>query len=268
MPPRQPQRQVSADSYRQQQAKLNAATTAAVLALWLKGWSPDRPDLWPGLKTLLRTLVLQRRAAAARLAVASYRRSRQAAGVGGLFVPSSADPPPVELVDATADIMGPGSYRRALKAGKSPEQARRSAGVQLSGAATRLVTNGGRETTVEAVRDDPKAIGWARVSDGDPCSWCAVMISRGAVYKTAGTAGQDKNDRFIGHGQFKWHSHCGCSAIPIWSRDDPHLETAADLYDLWKQHTVGYSGNDALNAFRRYWENRDKPKEAVGDGAA
>ena len=72
------------------------------------------------------------------------------------------------------------------------------------------------------------------------------------------TAGRNKNDKFTGEGQFKWHDHCGCTAAPVFDPDDPHLRRAEDLYDQWLQETQGHSGKAAVNAWRRYWENRDQ----------
>lgn len=175
-----------------------------------------------------------------------------------MFEPSFPVSPLPELIDVTARITGPGAYDRSRRAGRTHEQAKRNAGVQLAGSMTRMVNNGGRQAITDAVEADPDAVGWMRVTDADPCSWCAMMASRGAVYTNAESAGRAKNDRFVGEGAFKWHDHCGCQAVPVWNEDDPRLEHADALYEQWTHATQGHSGKAAVNAWRRYWENRDQ----------
>lgn len=172
---------------------------------------------------------------------------------------------PSDLLDdrvaGNLDATGIGSYQRALRAGQPPEKAIDTMAVNLTGSATSLALEGGREAIRDAVDNDEDAIGWLRVTDADPCSWCVMLASRGAVYKNASTVGQGKSDAFVGHGLFKWHDHCGCNAIPVFSADDPRLRAADDLYEQWLRETQGHSGKNAVNAWRRYWENRDQPDE-------
>lgn len=163
-----------------------------------------------------------------------------------------------EQVESNLNTTGIGSFQRAVRAGQTPDRAVDTMAVNLAGSATRLAQEGGREVVRDAVEGDDEAIGWIRIPDADPCSWCAMMASRGAVYRSAGTAGRDKNARFDGEGQFKWHDHCGCTAQPVFDPDDPRLEKAEDLYDQWLRATQGHSGKAAVNAWRRHWDNRDQ----------
>lgn len=258
------QRQL-AQEYRRQQAALNAAVTAGALRLWLRGWVPDRPDLWQALLNLLNALVTSRRTTSAGLAAAYYRRARSEAGIPGRFDIKLTEPPPPRLIDVTAEITGPQAYERVLKAGRSPEQAKQTAGVQLAGSMSRLVQDAGRRTVRQAVEDDDAAIGWMRVTDADPCSWCAMLASQGVEYKSAKSAGRDREftvarrgrprRRFLGEGTAKFHDHCGCSVVAVWDVADNSLLHEADgLYQRWKDATEGSSGNGARNAWRRYWE--------------
>jgi hypothetical protein len=167
-----------------------------------------------------------------------------------------------DRLTANINATGMGVYQRALRAGATPAKALDRSTVTLSGAASKLALEGGRSVVDETVRHDKHAIGWARVSDGDPCSWCAMLVSRGAVYKNAATAGRAKNRRFAGEGDFKWHDHDGCVAVPVWSEDDPVLDRADELYDQWLQATQGHSGKGAINVWRQHWENRDTGGQA------
>src|SRR5690606_20813096 len=65
---------------------------------------------------------------------------------------------------------------------------------KVIGRAIKEAENGGRRTTMWAVDDDPDIIGWARVEGNEnvgSCAFCAMLISRGPVYKEAGDAGLD-----------------------------------------------------------------------------
>lgn len=161
-----------------------------------------------------------------------------------------------ERVESNLTATGIASYQRAIRAGQTPTQAIDTMAVNLAGSATRLAAEGGRQVIRDAVDGDDAAIGWMRITDGDACSWCLMLASRGAVYKSAQTAGRAKNRRFTGPGQFKWHDHCGCVAVPIFDADDPRLDRADELYAEWLRVTQGKSGKAAVNAWRQHWEKQ------------
>lgn len=61
---------------------------------------------------------------------------------------------------------------------------------------------------------------WRRVTDGDPCGWCAMLASRGPVYGSAAKAGQGR----------RYHGHCGCTAEPFEGSWDDWEPTPQELY--------------------------------------
>jgi hypothetical protein len=248
-----------ADTYRRQQVLLAAALTRDLVRLLRAMFNPADPGpSWAATRMAVAALIRDRRQQSADLAARYYPQLRSAAGVHSPFGTAA----PIDLADerlmTNIDVAGIGMYQRALKAGALSQQALDRSAVTLSGTASRLALEGGRSVVAETVQSDADAIGWMRVTDGDPCSWCAMLASRGAVYRSAATAGGRKNAEFVGHGQFKFHDHCGCTVAPVWSQDDPRLDHADDLYDQWVQATQGHSGKAAVNAWRRYWENRDQ----------
>lgn len=106
--------------------------------------------------------------------------------------------------------------------------------------------------------------GWARVATGrETCGWCLMLVSRGAVYHSARDAGAKLDDRealkVSNSGSMdpeemmnEWHAGCDCKIVPVfdlknWSGRDRY-EAALEM---WKEVTSGYSGQDAVNAFRR-----------------
>ena len=258
-----PSEVVAADAYRRQQAAI-AATLSRDLARLLRAmFNLDDPgDSWPALRMAVAALILDRRQQSADLAARFYQQRRHAAGFDRAIRLSPGLNLVRDRLTANINATGMGVYQRALRAGATPGKALDRSTVTLSGAASKLALEGGRSVVDRTVRDDKDAIGWARVSDGDPCSWCAMLISRGGVYKSAETEGRAKNRQFVGGAGFAWHDHDGCVAVPIWDEDDPVLDRADDLYDQWLQETRGHSGKDAINVWRQYWESRDAGEQA------
>jgi hypothetical protein len=136
----------------------------------------------------------------------------------------------------------------ARRAGMSVEQAGERGFVRAAGALAKLVLAGGRRTILTMAGADRTALGWVRVTDGDPCAFCRMLAARGPVYKTQAGA------------EFVPHDGCGCSAEPFFRGSAPP-EQAAEYARQWQaaQAQARSSGtmsegtsNDALNNYRRY----------------
>jgi hypothetical protein len=253
VPPRSP----NVEQYRQAQVHLAAMLSRDIVHLLRALFHPGDPGpSWRAVRTAVAALIVSRRQQSVQMAATFYRNERLAAGVRTPFIPTTPGPLPDEQVLKTIDATGIGSYTRSLRGGATPGQALDRAAVALSGASSRLALDGGRAVVDQSVQDDDEAIGWVRVTDADPCPWCLMMASRGAVYHSAETAGKERNSRFVGDGDFKWHDHCGCTAVPVWDPGDPHLAQADELYDEWVKITAGHSGSAAVNVWRRHWEGR------------
>lgn len=235
-----------AEEYRAEQARLSAEVTRDVVVLWLATYEPGNSQVWRRLLDALRVLISGFRGRSSRAAVNYYLNARSQARAPGLLVPKMAPDPPAELVEVTAQVTGARAYGRSLTSGMTVEQARRNAGVQLSGAASRIVLDAGRQTILDAVDEDREAIGWIRITDAKPCAFCAMLASRGPVYQEDTAS-------------FQAHPHCACIAAPVFSRHEAWLGHSEDLYQQWKKVTAGESGKDALRAWRRHWEGRDQP---------
>lgn len=154
--------------------------------------------------------------------------------------------------------------------------------VRVIESAVTQTENAGRKTLLRAVETDPKVKGWARVATGEEtCSWCLMLVSRGPIYKSAKSAGlnlkkkkaleltrqienaatpeeaastQEVLDGFMD----RWHDNCDCKVVPVfdkknWVGRDAWKQAEA----IWKKATKGYSGQDAVNAFRRAVERGD-----------
>lgn len=231
------------EAHRLAQLQISKATLRDVLAVW-KTLDPRNVDAtFPGYARAMLAILKARKATSARTAAAYLREFRKAEGITG--------PVDVALLEELArgqamtslTVTGPVAIKTATRAGSTPEQAADKALVQTLGAAVRLVQQGSRDTITGTVQRDALALGFARVTDGKPCAFCAMLASRGAAYKSRGTA------------DFKPHDRCGCQPEPVYSATDYTTPgRAAEFAALWSDATAGQSGKDAINAFRRAYE--------------
>lgn len=154
-------------------------------------------------------------------------------------------------------VTGPVSQKSKAGRGKPLQLARDESFVEAAGAATRHVLTGGRQSLLTLVEGDMRAIGWIRVTDGDPCSFCAMLASRGAVYKNDSFSQADP--RFSGPGEFKVHDSCACTMEVVYSRQAAWPGRGDEFYRMWRDNIEGrYSGQAARNAWRRLYEQRQR----------
>lgn len=116
-----------------------------------------------------------------------------------------------KAAEASLETNGPRNIKSKTKRGQTAEQAAREAMAQAGGAAGRHVLEGGRKTELELVNNDDECIGYVRVTDGDPCAWCAMLSSRGPTWKpyrsaqSATRVVNPKANRAVGS---KYHDNC------------------------------------------------------------
>lgn len=197
----------------------------------------------------VRSLVDQYGAAAASLAANAFEDQRDAAGIRRRAVVRAAGSPPEDKVEA--------SLRWALKDiwdGGDLEAAHRKA----EGVTQKLVLDQGRETLRQAVRQDREAVAYARAAALGACAFCKLMASRGAVYKNAGTAGRDADERFSGDASVvKFHDNCHCTIVPVFRGQQFRLSPHAAEWDrLYREYAQGHPG-DQLRLFRRALAEHD-----------
>jgi hypothetical protein len=123
--------------------------------------------------------------------------------------------------------------KAAIGRGEDTATAMDAAKAAMLRAAKRRSLEAPRKRLIALSDADDDARGWARVSDGKPCYFCAMLVSRGPVYSGV-TA------------KFRAHDGCGCSAKPVF-RNDPEGGWSADaraLRKLWDgtDETTGQSG--------------------------
>lgn len=161
-----------------------------------------------------------------------------------------------EQVSESLRITGPVAFKQHMtESGGDVEQSVQVMADRMAGAAQRQALGGERRTVEATVENSAEIVGWRRVSDGDPCAFCAMLVSRGAVYKDAASAGDARA------GGIPYHDRDGCTAVPLYEHEEEPAEVAA-LYQQWLDATVGKSGDDAVRTWRRYWDARNEPDES------
>jgi hypothetical protein len=142
------------------------------------------------LRDILPALIDEYGSAAATLAADWYDDLRDERGVGGRFFAIPADVPETgaqALVGWALAEVGDPSDVTAFRS-------------LVNGGVQRRIANFSRLTVTGSALADPLAVGWKRTGVGD-CSFCRMLIGRGAVYSEA-TA------------DFRSHDHCNCGAEP------------------------------------------------------
>lgn len=184
---------------RRRQLSVRARTLADLMVLWPAFDLADIDGTWPPLEAGLVTLIMARRRESSAVASDYYRAFRSVEGVQGQAPIRAAQDPDRDLVRATLRILGPIGAKKQIGRG-----ARNVAGdtlTRVSGSVTRQVLEAGRDTLTRTLRDDRRARGWRRITDSDPCEFCAGIAAEGVRAKTSAAG-------------FAAHDHCGCTAEP------------------------------------------------------
>lgn len=233
------------EAHRLAQLSVSREAVRNVLRVWPLLDPRALDATFPRYAEVMTAVLAQHKQRSAAVAAQYLRSFREAEGV-----PGTVD---IRLLDALARrqaltsllVTGPIATKVGIRGGKPLEVAYQEALEMTLGAAIRLVLQGGRDTVLETVKADKEALGWARITDGDPCYFCAMLAGRGAVYKKETV-------------DFKPHDKCGCTAEPVYSEEYKMPERSQQWSDLWGEVTGGLSGQDAINAFRRAYEAKRK----------
>ena len=253
-----------AEQHRTAQDRLAASLAKLVLAGWRRDiHKPSSDSIIEGWIASLIPLVLAYRERSEGTAQIFYERSRITALPDvPFFTAASADPIAEDAIATSLLVTGPIGLIEKLNANMSLADALAEAGDAAAGAAIRHTLNGGRSSVLNSVKADPVALGYYRKTAERPCSFCAMLASRGAIgkdgkrlpsiYSEDSFAASDA--LFTGDGTAKVHDKCHCTLEPIMFRTQALPDRNQAFADLWVASTNGLSGNDALNAFRRVYE--------------
>lgn len=148
-------------------------------------------------------------------------------------------------------LAGPVRIKQLIGAGMDRDEAYDRAFTKYAGIVRRQTMMGGRLTIARTTGRDRRAIGWRRVTDGNPCAFCAMLASRGPVYRDAAAADG-----------LQYHAHCGCTAEPAYSQWEPSEQEQAyiDAYTDARYAERKRSTKQVLKAMRQSGSFRDSPR--------
>lgn len=265
-PPQQPDPQAA-------QSGLADALAQALELLWPLLALDALTASLPAFKTAVAAVVRQYALASASIAARQYQARRAAAGAAGRFTPAPGAPPPGEAVAKAVDWAVAPLWSTAVPLAQypgAPQETRQVASsaiadakARLAQATEKLVLDAGRETVIGNVQRDPVAKGWARLTEPDPCSFCAMLAARGAVYRSQKSA------------SFQVHDSDRCHVEPFFGgayEPTARARQWAKLYDDTARR-IGYgtdgrvTADDMRRAFRQAYEGRPVDIQGGSGGA-
>jgi hypothetical protein len=233
-----------ATNARAAQLAISAATMRDASRLWPLLDKKRIEATFPGWLRAMSMLIRGYHGQSSQAAGSAYRAARQHATQSP--APRSlihvAPPPPDEWLQKALGFAGPGQLGKDLA---RPNTALTT----VLGTASRIVLDGGRTTTIETVHHDPVAVGWYRKTSPDPCYFCAMLASRGAVYKSERAAA------------FEAHNTCHCLPAPAFTRDHALPDINREAQRIYRESTRGVNTGEQIKAFRKAWDARIKPAE-------
>jgi hypothetical protein len=222
-----------------QQLGVRAATIRDLIKLFPM-WNPREPESFERLVEAVYLLAQARGANSATLAARYFEMFK--AVDANLTITKAlqlAEPASKEMIRAVLRATAVPGYWIKIGLGGTEQAASANALVRLSGGLGRVVLNQGRDTLLGAVASDKHYAGrWMRVSDGDPCPFCAMLLSRGPDYITETTA------------SFEAHDHCACGAEPY--DGGPWPEKNTQLHEQW-QAMKAQGGGSTLENWRQFY---------------
>ena len=251
------------EAHRRLQGRLARLTVVQMRQLWRLIDLDDIDGTVQGWLSATSDLVRRQHAVSVGIAERYYRRFRTAEVGEPLLGPLPRPGLSEQAVRTSLLVTGPYRIWALLGKGGTLGDAARTAFTTSTAAATRHVLNGGREFIGGAVAQDSRALGWIRVTRGDPCAFYAMLASRGPVFKSRGSAvaGSVFSERVM---DFRAHDACGCTAEPVYRSDTEWPGRAREFHDLWNraqqkarsdpEWASSGTKNDALNNFRKLLE--------------
>lgn len=126
----------------------------------------------------------------------------------------------------------------------NPSEVMAHAQVNTTGAAVRQGLKGARNVTSQILKFDRKVLGYARFTDANPCHFCALLASRGAVYGRQSFAESDS--QFTANKKAievppdyvrisKVHNNCRCTLRPVYSKATEFDADAKFYRSQWKK---------------------------------
>lgn len=202
------------ERHRKAQLAIAARAERQARALWprLQVSDLDRSTpAWLGANVAVTRNFFEESSTVAAAYVSDYRQAELGTRSGKIVAPEFDT---AEMRE-TLLLAGPVRVKLLIKGRQSPDTASSGAVSKFAGIARRQVLSGGRMLIDLTTHADTRAIGWRRVTDGNPCAFCALLASRGPSYGSQATASR------IGGSGLRYHGHCGCTAEIVYGAWQP-----------------------------------------------
>ena len=154
-------------------------------------------------------------------------RFRQAELEGGAGIRVDVPRFDRDAVGGQLEWMGSTNIKWHMSMGQTQQDAYEAARRLFLGAFHEAVLAGGRGTVQEWARKDPRAIGYRRVADGNPCTFCAMLVGRGPVYTSERKALSQR-------GGGAYHPHCGCTVEVVYGDWRPNGQERRFVDDYYR----------------------------------
>jgi hypothetical protein len=189
-------------AHRAAQAQIGVQTVGQMDTIWPLLDPADLDGTFERWLQAVTPVVTRQRISSARLAgnYLTVFRSLELPAVTPI-VPTLSEVVSTEQLATSLLVTGPLAIKRAMLRSVPLAQAVETANVTSAASAMRLALDGGRDTVMQTIENDPRATRWQRVTSGNPCDFCSMLEGRGAVYAS------DTVD-------FAAHDHCTCVAEP------------------------------------------------------
>lgn len=238
----------TASDHRAAQAAFVSLIADLIARAWDALFDPhDLKGSTPKLAAAVEAIVTHYGRASSAAALDFYRSERRATGVPGRPSLNLSPVAPTEDVRAAVE--------RALHPlyGPVTPEAIQTAQNVLTSETEQMVLDQSRGTLVGAVEADREAKGWARVTEPGACSFCRLLATRGAIYKTE-TSGDFRAHHKQSDGS---GGTCRCHVEPTFTEYEPTAQARQDLADYRDlTEKYGKSGRDILIAWRQHVEGR------------
>jgi hypothetical protein len=236
------------NSYQSNQQAIARHTSMSIEAMWMSLVNPEKfSNSWRILEPIVSGIIDTHYQMSAADAATYYGMSRATAGLYGGAVPGAVLDP--GYLSHVTNVMGVGQFYHFLKghdALTSSGMARKA----LSGAAVRMVLNGGRSTVTKAASGDNNALGWERIIEAKPCGYCSGLAASSSVRKATSDV-------------FHAHDDCQCLARVVFKGQ---TSANTDLASEWARVTSGKTGKAANTAWDRYWSEKNDNTDSEGSG--
>lgn len=157
-------------------------------------------------------------------------------------------------------------YKTKLQMPGPEDELMHNALVRSSGTAVREAVNGSRNVVDNVRKVDRRLIGYARVTDSDPCYFCALLASRGAVYTRQSFLDVDQKFTPNPNGAknlpedfsdvAKVHNNCKCTLRPVYSKSQAMDEAAQHYKAGWDSvYATAKTNRGDVNEFRKWLED-------------